>query len=208
MSNASNTSNTSNASKIHDHYDHRIKADRKNYDILDWASSTSQVARFEVLATSVPLEGQKILDVGSGLGDLYGFLKAIEIDVDYTGVDILDKMVDSAASRHPSGKFLCCDIFDESSDFAGGYDVVFCSGMFNLNLGNNSAFIAQALIKMLDLTNDYLVFNMLHSRSAGEPEKYYSTTPDEPINILKPLTRELNIIDDYLPNDFTVIGRK
>ncbi|HHH76456.1 MAG TPA: class I SAM-dependent methyltransferase [Phycisphaerae bacterium] len=194
--------------QIHDHYEHRITNDRENYDILNWASSASQLARFEVFAASVPIEGRTVLDVGSGLGDLYEFLKAIEINVEYTGVDIIEKMTAAAKDRHPSGHFICCDIFDDNSDFPGGYDVVFCSGMFNLNLGNNQAFLKSALLRMMELTTDYLVFNMLHKRACDEPDRYYYTTPDESLSILKPHAKELRVLDDYLPNDFTIICRK
>src|SRR5262250_35728 len=52
---------------------------------LGWQSRGTQIRRFEVLAEIGPLAQTRILDVGSGLGDLYGYFCAHEIWVTYTG---------------------------------------------------------------------------------------------------------------------------
>ena len=48
---------------IRTHYEHRIGASRENFEVLDWASTASQQARFEVLVNNIDLRGKSLLDV-------------------------------------------------------------------------------------------------------------------------------------------------
>jgi SAM-dependent methyltransferase len=196
------------ARSIASHYERRIVGHRENHDILDWADAETQHKRFEVLAEAVALEGKKLLDVGSGLGDLLAFLKRQGITVDYTGIDIVEKMTKAAKERQPDGRFLVGDIFADDLFEPETFDVVFCSGTFNLNLGNNLEFLPKAVGRMLELTRKHLVFNLLHKRMADDTERYFYCDPAEVLVLLKPLGCEMEILDAYLPNDFTVICRK
>ncbi|MCK4603030.1 MAG: class I SAM-dependent methyltransferase [Phycisphaerae bacterium] len=194
--------------QIRSHYEWRISRLRENHDILDWADAESQAARFSVLVENVDPDGKSLLDVGAGLGDLASFLEQRKISVGYTGVDLLEKMVAEARRRHPDAKFLCADVFTNDCFKPGSFDVVFCSGIFNLNLGNNLLFLPGAIRRLLGLSRDWVVFNLLHKRAAHREEKYFHYDPAEVLAILEPLPCQMRIIDDYLPNDFTLICRK
>lgn len=191
--------------KIGDHYEPRISPTRESYSVLDWASARTQRKRFEILADSVPLEGRSLLDVGCGLGDLWAFLLDRKIRVEYTGVDILDKMIAEARRRHPQAHFLHADLFVANPFGPRSFDVVFASGIFNLSLGNNVEFIAPAARTLLDLCRSHLVFNMLHSRSPRHDQTYFHYDPRHVQKLLAPLGCHVRVLDDYLPNDFTVI---
>lgn len=190
------------------HYDPRISPKRANFEVLDWSDAASQRARFRVLVENVNLAGKTVLDVGSGLGDLLGYLKQQNIPIVYTGVDIVEQMVEAAKQQHPDGHFICGDIFSEELLSPGSFDVVFCSGIFNLNLGNNLRFLPKAISRMLLLSREYLVFNCLHKRMATETGSYFYYDPMEVRKMLEPLGCEFRILDDYLPNDFSVVCRK
>ena len=194
--------------KIRGHYEPRISSLRENYDILDWASAHTQEARFAVLPRFLDLTGKSLLDVGCGLGDLLTYFERHKLAVDYTGVDILPAMVQAASERHPHGRFICGDVFQASPFGPGSFDVVFCSGTFNLNLGNNMEFLPDALARFFELSRRYVVFNLLHKRSASFDLKYFHYDPDEVLAMLKPLNCHTHIVDDYLPNDFTVLCEK
>ena len=194
--------------RIRSHYEPRMTPGRANYDVLDWASTASQQARFEVLLAGVDLRGKSLLDVGCGLGDLYALLRARGIPADYTGVDILEKMAQAARQRHPGARFHCADIFAANPFGAEAFDVVFSSGLFNLNLGNNRDFLSRALARFLEVSREHVVFNMLHTRATTDDDRYFHHHPQEVLRVLKSLPCEARIIDDYLPNDFTVICRK
>jgi len=193
---------------IHRHYEPRIQIGRENYDILDWSDARSQRARFEVLADRVDLAGRSLLDVGCGLGDLWAFLKERGLPVRYTGVDLVARMVQEARRRQPDATFLCADVFADAPPDLGTFDVVFGSGVFNLELGNTAAFLPRAVRRLLDLAGQTVVVNLLHHRAEPRYGHCAYHDPRDVLNLLTPLPCRIEIIDDYLPNDFTVICRK
>lgn len=193
---------------IKDHYEPRIQPGRPHFEILDWADAQAQRLRFEVLASSVDLAGKSLLDVGCGLGDLHSFLPERGLKVDYTGVDISEKMIQRARQVHPQARFLACDVFVENCFGRKRFDVVFCSGTFNLNVGNNASFLPTALGRLFSLTRKTLVFNLLHRRAPNQYPHCVYYDPDEILDILKDLPCQVQVIDDYLHNDFTVVCRR
>ena len=194
--------------QIRQHYQPRIDRGLENYDVVDWASAEAQQVRFAVLADEVPLQGRTLLDVGCGLGDLRAYLKARGIETNYCGVDLLVEMTALAADMNPDTRFVCGDIFDPNNDPLDAnerFDVVFCSGMLNLELGNNTEFLPAALGRMLGLANEQMVLNLLHSRCEKRYPHCTYYDPNSVLKILEPMGCRLRLIDDYLPNDFSVI---
>ena len=51
------------------------------------------------------LSGSRVLDVGCGVGDLYGYALRQGLRVRYTGLDILPEMVAHARGRYPEARF-------------------------------------------------------------------------------------------------------
>ncbi len=193
---------------IRSHYEPRVRGDRENYDVLDWSDSAGQRARFEALVRCVELTDRRLLDVGCGLGDLWDFLKGRNIPVDYTGVDIVEKMVYAARQMYPGARFECTDVFAPDSLPGRRFDVVFCSGVFNLDLGNNIEFVPRAAGRMLELADEAAVFNLLHHRAPSRYDHCFYYDPAEVVEAIAPLGCTIQIVDDYLPSDFTVICRR
>lgn len=138
---------------IRDHYVPKFGADRLNHEILDWESMEAQHSRFAVLSEYIPLSGKSLLDVGCGLADLYAFLIEHGIRTEYTGIDILPQMASAARKRFPEIEIIHGDVFSEPEIFSSRvFDVVFSSGIFNLNLGNNIEFLENALKVFCDLS--------------------------------------------------------
>ncbi len=194
--------------KIQSHYLPRLAQHNESFKILDWANAASQQRRFEILAEHVALAGRTLLDVGCGVGDLQGFLSRRSIEANYTGVDILEKMVAEARTRHPSGVFEHADIFSGDSPAGAPFDVVFCSGTFNLNIGNNHEFLPRAIARLLELTGHTLAFNLLHDRIPAKEKEYAYYNPQKIVEMLETKVSQIRLLDDYLPNDFTIICRK
>lgn len=193
--------------KILSHYEHRIRPGLDGYEILDWASAASQQARFDVLADQVDLANRSLLDVGCGVGDLWAYLHSAGLAVRYTGVDISEKMIAEARRRHPQAEFLCGDPFADGVLAGQMFDVVFCSGIFNLNLGNNRVFLPQAVGRLMTHVRERLVFNLLHVRAPWQEPTYAYYDPHEVLDTLGAMGLAACMIDDYLPNDFTVVCR-
>ena len=191
---------------IRDHYEPRIGGELPSHEVLDWASAEGQLARLRMLCRNVDLVGKRILDVGCGLGDLWGLLEACGIEADYTGVDLLEPMVAEARARHPGVDFRCCDVFADCGFEPESFDVVFASGAFNLNLGNNEAFLASALPRLLELSRDVVVFNLLRRHDDDDP-RYFYYEPDAVLPLLAEHDGHVELLDDYLPSDFTIVCR-
>lgn len=196
---------------IRTYYESNMGKGLPEYGILGWESEEAQQLRFEILASSVDVRNKRLLDVGCGTGSLHDYLNQKGIHVDYTGVDILECMIDYAKGKNLKAKFHCVDIF--KSDFfpRDSFDVVYASGIFNLNLGNNMEFLSEALVRFMELSAETVVFNLLNFDSPSKEEQYYYYHPDEITKLVEPMAHKLekfSIIEHYLQNDFTVIFQK
>ena len=203
--------NKSKIDQIRNHYIPRISQPIENFEILDWASKESQHLRFDQLIRFTDLEARSILDIGCGLADLPVYLATQNINTNYFGVDIIPEMIEKAKKNFPAGKFCALDIFNtKNSDLKNSlsqnkFDFIYCSGALNLNLNNNSDFISHALEKMFNLAKKKLIVTLLHARQPIDEPQYFAYYPEDIRNILKPICKNIQIIDDYLYNDFTVI---
>ena len=187
------------------HYGPLLAAGRQGHQVVDWASRRSQLARFAVLADNVDLEGASLLDAGCGVGELWAYLKDRNIRCDYLGVDLMQQMTERAGRLHPDGRFQCADILTQDPFGGRRFDVVFCSGMFNLTFGHNMEFLPMALGRLWEFAGRTLVFNLLHHRAGGAGKRYFYYDPAQVLPLLEPLGCRCRLLDDYLPNDFTVI---
>ncbi|MDD4494706.1 MAG: methyltransferase domain-containing protein [Eubacteriales bacterium] len=193
---------------IKSYYGSNFKKNAKDYQILGWESEEAQRIRFKVLTDNIDLNGKSLLDVGCGLGNLAGFLIENNVSAAYTGADILESMAKAAKERNPEAEFLFLDIFDAGTLADRKFDVVFTSGIFNLNLKNNIKFLEKAIIRFIELANSQVVFNMLHERSENKEPSYYYYNPEAVAELIESIAaKPLNVkfIDNYLHNDFTVI---
>ena len=193
---------------IESHYEPRLRKYRKSYKILDWEDHGSHQRRFQVLADAVELEGKSVLDVGCGLGDLYGFLHSCGVRVEYTGIDLLEKMVEEARRRFPEGRFQQGNIFKDRMYDQGSFGLAYCSGLFNLNLGNNEIFLRDSIKKLLPLVREAVVFNLLDEKSPDRDDRYFYYSPERVEELFASLPVSVRCISGYLPNDFTVVCRK
>lgn len=209
MKNTSKSDRRGRARRIRSFYEDRLaKKSLPDFEILSWSSPHSQEARFKVLVDNVDLRGKSLLDVGCGLGNLLGYLNSQRIATDYTGVDISERMTQAALQRHPDGRFVYADIFLESPFQPRAFDVVFCSGAFNLNLGNNDEFIGVAIRHFQELSRQCVVFNLLHDRAQGSDNRFAYYSPGHVLKLMAPAGWSIRVIDDYLPNDFTIIAQR
>ena len=196
---------------IKSYYESNMAKGLPEYGILGWESEEAQRLRFDVLLNSVDLEGRSILDVGCGTGNLFEYIRSKGINVDYTGVDILEKMIDIAKSKRLDADFYHADIFKNNIFEGRTFDVIYASGIFNLNMDNNREFLIKALNLFLQLSTYAVVFNLLHVASPGREEQYFYFHPGEVVDIINKLpaagqkVQKVEVIEAYLKNDFTVV---
>ncbi len=194
----------------HNHYTPRVDKQRDNYDILDWSDKGSQFKRFDVLSRNIDFAGKKLLDIGCGLGDLYRHLiEKDNLPHQYTGTDLVKVMIDLAKDQQPECDFICCDVFTEPP-FSETFDIIYCSGVFNLRTHDNIKYLQYATANTKKLTHDEssVVFNFLHERTPKKYDHCYYYSPDKVTEIMQNYYHDVKIIDDYLINDFTVIATR
>ncbi len=197
--------------EIEQYYKPKIIDGVPDYQILGWENRQAHLSRFQTLMKTVDLSGKTLLDIGCGLGTLYDYIAENKINVKYTGVDILEEMIRRARERHKGIEFSCIDIFDEKAVFDREFDVVFASGIFNLNLGNNKRFIERALDRFFSVADQIIAFNLLHEDSENKEERYFYSNPAEINRLLLVYAgkfQEAEFYHSYLKNDFTVIIRR
>lgn len=183
-----------------------------DFRALGWESEESQYKRFEVLIKNVEIKNKSLLDVGCGLGDLYGLLSALKLPVNYLGIDILPDMITKAKHKYPKGLFIYEDIFSKQMSTnifpEKSFDVVFSSGIFNLKTTNSASLLREALLTFKELAKETIVFNLLSTESKNKEDEYCYYSQQQVDNLLRTLRFDktnFRFIHGYLPNDFTVI---
>ncbi len=199
------------SSYIRSYYEKNLQSAREHHRILGWENRESQRVRFDILLDHVPLADRKLVDFGCGMGDLLGYLREKGLDgVEYTGVDISYKLIEKASRLYPGTEFHIVDILEDPTYFhSNNFDVLYSSGVFNLKFGSNYAFFRQMFEIFYAITRQTIVFNLLSDRSTDKEDTYHYFSRGEIEDYLRmfPL-RSIEIIDDYLINDFTVICEK
>ncbi len=197
---------------IRSHYEHRVRPGRENYDILDWGSRESQLARFAVFrrvyqpakASDRTAGRERLLDIGCGLTDFQSFLENHGCHFTYVGVDIVPEIIAEGRRRHPGRDVILADIFHREPFRPKTFDVAFCSGTLNLEVGNNERFVEHALSAMCPLVRRCLVINFLHCRAQHKYDHCHYYDPEAVIACVPEYMSQACLVDDYLDNDFTL----
>jgi SAM-dependent methyltransferase len=175
-----------------------------------WRSVHGQELRFENLLEALD-EGVvpfSVLDVGCGLGDLFGYLGRTGRQVDYLGVDIVPQMVEQARARHPEGRFEVCNILE--SPPRRRFDLVLCSGGMTVRVPRHEQFVRRMLEAMLELADMAVAVNFQSTRAYGlnplarQDEDLYHADPLKLYGMCRQLSRWTALREDMLVSDVTV----
>jgi len=197
--------------KISSYYLPKIRDYKDDYKILGWEDRDSHISRFQSFITNFDIKRyDTFLDVGCGLGTILEYFKDSNITINYTGVDILEEMIVEAKRRHSESLFYNVDVFKEDK-FTQTFDIVYASGIFNIDLGNNKLFLKRAITRFYTLANSIIGFNLLHHNSKNRESGYFYFSPEDTVKMIERSGlkfKKIEIIEQYLDNDFTVICEK
>ena len=199
---------------IVEHYINRVNdLNIPDYKVVDWESEEAQNLRFKALIEHFNMRGNVLLDVGCGVGSLAEYIDKNNINLYYIGIDIMPEMVERAKSKtykNISPQFMTMDFF-KKTDIEDDVDYIYTSGIFNLNLGNNEAFLKEAIEAFLLAARKGVCFNLLDiSCKEKYGDKYYYYKKDDILLLTQDILKKLNlkhkihIEDKYLQNDFSV----
>ncbi len=142
---------------------------------LRWTDE-GQTGRYRFIARILKkIKPETLLDFGCGLGDLYAYLRQEGISLNYTGIDINEKIIKRAKQRFPEKRFLCMDI--EEQDFAERFDVVVACGVFNLRVAGIDESMKSCLKKLYSMTNKVMIVDLL---------TWYVKRRDIQLNLVRP----------------------
>ena len=171
---------------------------------LDWGSAEGQRRRFDLLASIGICDGATVLDVGCGLGDLLSWLHQNSCDVQYTGLDVTQPLLDVAASRHPHAEFLLGNIVDTTVLAGRSFDYVVSSGLFYTYPSGGYAWMHAALNRMWAHATRGLAFNSLSTWTSDRAPGEFYADPSVVLNFCRHFSPCIELLHSYHPRDFTI----
>lgn len=186
------------------YYEEQVRLYGNDVRSLAWGSRESQETRFRVLSEMLPLKDRRVVDVGCGLGDFYGWLKRAGIPCRYAGVDLSPGMIELARRNHPDAEFLVGDIGKLDDPRLRG-DFVVASGIFNLVMPDHDALMWGAVARMLELCREAAAFNVMSVRAPVKKPGQFYADPDAALARARTLAPRAVLRHDYMVHDFTLV---
>ncbi len=169
---------------------------------LGWDKITSQWTRFAMAYECLNWQGKKVLDIGCGLGDFYGFLRekhSLQLD-SYYGFDINPELINACRSRFPDTFFEVRNILLDPPQKQ--WDIVVLFGLLNLKLEeiDNLVYARQMIEAAFDLCQEALVVDMLSTCAEPTYEKedmVYYYNPSTMLALTLDITPHVILRHDY-----------
>jgi SAM-dependent methyltransferase len=184
-------------------YEEKVRTFGFDHRGLGFRSAGSQARRFEALLRVGDLEGRRVLDVGCGFGDLFGFLEERGIRAAYTGIDICAPMIRRSVERFGDrAQFAVADVLEYEP--ADEFDYVLASGLFGLDAEGTRERILPTLERMFGWCRTGLAVNFLSAACESQAEGRIYVDPATALEAALALAPAVRIDHTYLPNDFTL----
>lgn len=178
-----------------------------------WDDEFQQMVRLKILLEIADISNTKILDFGCGYGQMLNYLKQQNINVDYTGIDLVDEYLEFGRENYPEARF--CQQQDIENET---FDYIFLSGLFTADRGDDCRKFWQDTIRWcFSRASKGIAFNMWSKYAEFHMEKRYYEDPGEVFRFVKQLDIRCNLTirNDYItpqdrfsPHDFTVYLQK
>lgn len=150
-----------NISSNADFYDKLISSQTDYWAMSGWSSQVSQSSKFTAIASHITGAGNSILDIGCGVGCLYGYLSSVYPGIKYYGIDHSSKAIDTARKRYPETSFSRNELHDFSIKTDKKYEYVVACGL----ISSYDTLTLEELSNMIDLMANLcasrLIFNCL-----------------------------------------------
>lgn len=183
-------------------FDRQLSQQGDRPEALRW-SGTGQHLHYESLLEIGDINGRKILDYGCGKGDLCQFLRDKDIQVEYSGFDINEKLIALAAKKFPEVDFRIFDV--EKDVLCEEFDYIFLCGVFNLNVQGLDETVKNVLIKLFKHCRHALAFNALSAHSPEKGFELHYVSPEDIFDFaLKNLSPFVALRHDRMVYDFTM----
>ncbi len=172
---------------------------------LGWDKG-KQGLRFDVLTSGVDLKNKSVLDIGCGFGDLNKVLKIKFDKYKYTGIDVVDCLIQQGDGIFSSSniKLICGDFLNYN--FEEKFDYAIASGIFNFKLSDmdNYSYIESVIVKALNICSIGIAFDFLSDKVDYQYEHTFHSSPEEILRIAYKYSRKVILRNDYMPFEFAI----
>lgn len=183
----------------HQFYKYSIKKYGISPKGVQWNSKYTQYKRFEILTSFIQKEikNSSIVDAGCGFADYYEYLSKNDlIPKSYIGIDCEQSMINLASKRFINLDFYVKNILEDNL-FQTDYYI--CSGAMNI-LEKEEIFIF--IQKCFKASRTAFIFNFL----VNDP--LTKVKIEDILEFCKQLTSNIEIKENYLDNDITILLKK
>ena len=169
---------------LREHYSQKFAAHGASSEGVDWGPNEANVLlRYQKMLDVIknPEPARTLLDVGCGFGGLLRYAQEKKIELQYTGIDVAQNMIEWARANQAAGTFILGDIMDH--DFGTQFDYVVCNGILTQKLDTAALamdqFAAQLIRKMFSLCRVGIVFNVMTTKVNYFSNHLYYRNPAE-----------------------------
>lgn len=181
---------------------------------VDWPNQTDVSKRFTVMLDILSHEPThttlSLLDLGCGYGALLNHLNTHKpaIDIKYTGIDISDKMVQTAQTLFPHNLFQCQDILKNPIEF-NYFDYVVLNGVLTekrtLSWDEMVNFAQSLLTQAFKICRKGMAFNVMSPNVDWcDPNLFYWSFDELTTFLCQKCSRNIVIRQDYGLYEYTV----
>jgi ubiquinone/menaquinone biosynthesis C-methylase UbiE len=172
--------------------------------ILSSGTKERREDRLKVLTDIGVTDGVKVLDVGCGLADYFTYLKELGIKIDYTGVDINEKLISNAKSIYPSEIDLQVRDFLEHPFKEEEFDFVVCSQVLNLRIEgvDNTQLAKEFLSEMYRISKVAVACDFITNYTDFQEDYLYYHSPEELFGFSKSITKRVSLRHDLKSYEF------
>lgn len=195
-------------------YESALEQGRDAGTEVGWSAGQSvQIANFIGLCDIDGLvDGASLLDVGCGTGALLDHLATIGRRVEYTGIDISAKMIDTARARHPGAVFELRNILVDPP--ARRFDFVLCSGTLNYRIADHLRWVTEMLTRMYELADRAVVVNLQNATTTlslrgqlKDKGEFVRFAAEDVVRFARRLTPDVEVHNAWSPT-FEIVLRR
>jgi SAM-dependent methyltransferase len=166
---------------IASHYRKLLQIHGDSPEAAQYSSRESQERRFAALAGIADLRGARILDYGCGTGHLLSYLDARNIrPKHYTGVDIVEELLDVGRAKHPQARFCALEAIQNEK-----FDYIFVSGVFNNRRRDNRRYYQATVKDLFARCERGLAFNMMSTWVDYRDVNLFYESPEKAFRFVK-----------------------
>ena len=182
-------------------YDERLKEFGHDPRTLGWTKGRHNL-RYHILLSQWDLRQASVLDFGCGFGDMYGYSRKIGLDFHYEGIDLNPSLIEAGKKSFPDAVLQARDAFAEG--LPKKYDFILSSGVHNLKLKDNWAFIERTFQLFDENATEGFALNFLSKKVEYELADTYHADPSRILDLAYEYSNRVILRNDYMPFEFTI----